>query len=80
MGWEKVGVTGDNITGLTLNLGKAVDIPLGEKPNYKAEFQFINVVQDAENNYEYSGSPTGPVVKSTAYTGIYYVSHRYTGT
>ncbi len=80
LGWEKVGVTGDNITGLTLNLGKAVDIPLGEKPNYKAEFQFINVVQDAENNYEYSGSPTGPVVKSTAYTGIYYVSHRYTGT
>ena len=79
MGWKKVGVTGENVTGLTIDLGKSVNIPSGEKPNYKAEFQIINVVQDAENNYEYSGSPNGPVVRSTAYTGIYYVTHRYTG-
>ncbi|MBO5773498.1 MAG: hypothetical protein J6R44_01560, partial [Clostridia bacterium] len=80
MGWKEVGASSENITGLTIDLGKAVDIPSGEKPNYKAEFQIINVVQNAENYYEYSGSPNGPVVRSTAYTGIYYVTHRYTGT
>lgn len=78
IGWKKVGTTESNVTGMTLNLGKAVEIPSGQKPSYSAQFQYITVV--TQDEYIYSGSPQGPVVRSTAYTGVYYLTHSYTGT
>ena len=78
LGWKNENSNQSNVLGMTLDLGKTVDIPSGEVPNYTAEFQYITVA--SQDEYEYTGSPVGPVVRSTAYTGIYYLIHRYTGT
>ena len=78
LGWKNVNTTEANVPGMTLDLGKAVDVPSGESPSYSAQFQYITMAKQDE--YIYTGSPVGPVVRSTAYTGVYYLTHSYTGT
>ena len=80
LGWKKVDSNDSNIPGTTLNLGKAVSIGADVSPTYKAEFAQIVVAQNEDNHYEYTGSSVGPVVRNTAYIGVYYVTHHYTGT
>ncbi len=76
MGWRQAGTT-VNISGTVLNIGEATEIPLGEQPTYVAQFGLISVREGAP--YSYSGSALGPVINSTAYTGVYYLTHNYTG-
>ena len=77
MGWKNLSAS-ENLPGTVLDFGYAVDIPSGESPAYSAQFQQITVAKQDE--YIYSGTPTGPVVRAAAYTGVYYLSHNYTGT
>lgn len=77
LGWRRADAT-DNITGITLPLGKAVEIQSGITHNYSAQFQKIDVSESSSYSYMVDQSQ-GPVVNSTRYTGVYYLTHSYTG-
>ncbi len=77
MGWREAGTT-VNVSGTVLNIGEATEIALGKQPTFVAQFGLISVREESE--YSFSGNALGPVINSTAYTGVYYLTHRYTGT
>lgn len=78
LGWRRAD-SSDNISGITLPLGKAVEINSGITHAYSAQFQKIDVSEYESYSYMVDQSQ-GPVVNSTRYTGVYYLTHSYNGT
>ncbi len=77
MGWRAQGAS-TNISGTVLDLGDSTSIASGTTPTYVAQFSKINV--NDEDNYVYTTTALGPIINSTAYTGVYYLTHEYSGT
>ncbi len=79
IGWREPGAS-SNTSGITLDLGKAVEIESGTSHSYQAQFQKIDVSESSTKTYSYMVDQSqGPVVNATRYTGVYYLTHSYTG-